>query len=620
MLCLGADYPCDSVTIAAAAQVFKTEVGTNWIGQTICDDPCTFLAIFPSIDELRKYNNTKFQPTVDVTPELREKVEEVVERGTGSTTAFKKFAGGYLALTTASSSKGLQGVSIKRVWGDEVSEYPEEAGGRGDPVKQADARGDAQEGEFKALWTSTPKDLPNCRITNMYDAGDQRKYVAECPHCSEMQVLFIENMLPPTKKGGRVNFQCVSGNGCVIDEIHKDFMLGDGSYWIKYYVSEDPENPAPPLNFPKSDLAKWRARSSEGRNPSFWAWQAYSKLKSWTKIWREHEEALREVQTGKDPNAMKVFTQQKLGLAWDATTEAPDFQKLFDVRGKWVKTRGIIPAWACDIVMAVDIQGDRIEWDVYAVGQDLSMARFDWGVITIDPLEDAAWQELALVVGRTWPGEACVDLGADMVGIDSGGKAGVTERVYRFVNRRHNVLALKGSKDPDSVPLTKGKRHVYRPKDGGKPVRAEPWLVGGWGLKSIIYSMLNVSREAVDERLPGGLYNPPDTTLEDFKQYVAEVFKKPKSLRSGAKGWWERLPGQANERLDLAVYARALAWSLGVYARTPAEWQARYEARLKTPESDMPLFAVLDKPLPTAKTPDNPGSERRSPFAARMKH
>ncbi len=608
MECLSADYPCSDVVISASAQLFKTEVGTNWIGQTICDDPCSFMGVFPSLDELKAYNNTKFQPTVDATPALKAKVIEVVERSrSGSNIAFKRFPRGYFILTTASSSKGLQGRSIKRLWCEEVSEYPADAGGRGDPCKQARARGDAHD-DFKALWTSTPKDLPHCRITAMYEAGDRRKYYAQCPQCRWHQVLLFENMLPPDRKGGRATFKCIA-NGCIIDEIHKSAMLGEGAqlgrFWIKTYPSDDQENPAPPLFFPPEDLAHWRARTSEGRYPSFWAWQAYSKLKSWSAIWREYEQATDDVATGRDPDALKVFNQQKLGLAWDAASEAPDFQKLFEVRGKYVK-RGVIPAWACEVAISADVQGDRLEYDVYAMGPDLAMARFDWGVIDHDPLKPEAWAAMAEVIGRRWPGEACVDLGADIVGIDSGGLKGVTERVYRFVRARPNVLALKGSTDWQAIPLTAGKRQRRR-MDDGTYITAIPWLVGGWGLKFNIYSMLETSRDAVDGRLPGGLYNPSDTTLEDFKQYAGEVFVKPKTMRAAAHGEWHRIPGQPNERLDCAVYARALFWKRGAYTRTEAEWQALMQSRLKTPQADLPLFEAAEKPAPL---PENPGTPK----------
>ena len=613
MECLGSDYPCREVVIKASAQVFKTEVGINWVGQTICDDPCSFMVVLPSLDELKKLNNTKFQPTVDNTPTLKTKVFDIVERSrAGSNISFKRFPGGYLVLTTASSSKGLQGSSIKRLWGDEVSEFPADAGGRGDPVKQARARCDAHD-DSKILWTSTPKDLPNCRITGMYEKGDQRKFYAQCPHCLWHQVLLFENMLPPAKKGGRVEFQCIA-NGCVIDEIHKPFMLGRGDsmgrYWIRTYPSDDAANPPPPPCFAPEDLAKWRARPSEGRDPSFWAWQAYSKLRSWSAIWKDYEDAQDEVKSGRDPDAMKVFHQQKLGLAWDAATDAPDAQKLFEVRGKYVK-RGVVPAWACEVVLCFDVQGDRLEWAAYAMGPDLSMARFDWGNIDFDPLKSEAWAAAAEVIGRRWPGEACVDLGADLVSVDSGGQKGVTERVYRFVRARANVLAIKGSSDWQAIPVTAGKR-VRRRMDDGTYVSAIPWFIGGWGLKFNIYSMLEISRDAADGRLAGGLYNPADATLEDFKQYTSEVFVKPKAnSKAGAHGEWHRIPGQPNEQLDLAVYARAMFWKRGAYNRSPAEWQALMQSRLKTPQADLPLFDHV-APMPVVEPPANPGNEKRS--------
>ncbi len=599
MDCLDASDPCRRVTVMAAAQLFKSELFLNWAGQTICDDPAPMMLVLPSLDELRNWNATKWQPTVDATPTLARRVLEIVERtGSGSTTAFKKFRGGFLVVTTASSSKGLQGRSVKRLACDEVSEFPADAGGRGDPVKQAESRGDAHD-DFKELLTSTPKDLGTCRITILYDAGDQRRYYAKCPECGEHQVLRFENL--HVSAGGRASFACL-GCGVLINEIHKASMLGAGDqlgrFWIKTYPSDDPDNPPPPDHFPASELARWRARGSEGRDPSFHAWQAYSLLKSWSAIMKEFQEATAAAATGKDPDALKVFTQQKLGEAWDTASEAPDHEKLFKARGRFV-TRGLVPAWACALYGVADVQGDRIEWDAYAFGPDLSCARFDWGVVEHDPLEPEAWAELAAVVARRFDGEATVSLGFDGFGVDLGGKKGVTERVYRFVRSRHNVYALKGASDPDAVPLTRGKRRRIRLKDGGG-LTIEPWLVGGWGLKTVIYGALATSAEATDNvRLPGGLYNPKDATHEDFKQYASEIFRQPKTLRAGARGWWERIAGQANERLDLAVYARALAWNGGVFTRTAAEWQALFESRAATPQSSLPLFAAAEQPKPS---------------------
>ena len=622
MACLDAEHPSKRVVLAIAAQLFKSEVGLNWIGQTISDDPASMMLVVPSLDEQRIWNNTKWQPTLDASAAAGApwKVFDVVERGrTGSTTSFKRFRGGYLVTTTANSSKGLQGRSIKRLICDEVSEFPTEVGGRGDPIRQAETRGDGHD-DFKALHSSTRKELPGCRISAMYEAGDMRTPFVCCPHCSAMQTLEFEQMLPPDKGGSRVAFACAA-NGCIIDEVAKPAML-DAAVWLKTYPSADAANPSPPPHFPSSDLPGWRARrghmaSAEGREPSFSAWQAYSKLKSWTRLYAEYEEALADVQSGRDPDGLKVFWQQKLNRAWDAASDAPDHEKLYAARGRWVKARGIVPAWACELIMVADVQGDRIEWAAYAFGPDHSAARFDWGVIDIDPLEPEAWAELALIVARRYEGEATMPLGFDAVGIDLGGKKGVTERVYRFVRGRHNVYAVKGSSDPDAVPLVVGKRRTLRLKDGTS-ITVQPHLIGGHGLKSVVYGALATSLEAEQARLPGGIYNPKDATHEDFKQLVSEVYRQPKTKRASARGYWERISGQANEQLDLAVYARGLAWWRGTFTRTEAEWQALFQARAKSPDQPLPLFAaVTPAPVPKAETAPNPGGERTSLFGGR---
>lgn len=628
MECLDADHPARSVVLKMGAQLIKSEIILNWIGQTIQDDPTSMMLLLPSLDELRNWNSTKWQPTIDATPALRQRVLEVVERGrTGSTTSMKRFRRGYLLATTAVSSKGLQARSIKRLACDEVSEYPADAGGRGDPIKQAQTRGDGHE-DFKGLYASTPKNLPDCRITIMYERGDQRLYYVPCPHCGAHQHLVLGRLVPSAAHEGRVAYQCA---GCEqqIDEVHKPAMLAGGR-WIKTYEDRDPDdkyaavneaNPAPPDAFPASWLEAWLARGSAGRDPSFHLSQLYSPFKSWTLLWNEHEQAKRDVATGKDPEALKVFTQQKLGMAYDPTVDAPPHQKLFEARGRFVK-RGFVPAWACEIIGVADVQGDRVEWDAYAIGPDLSMARFDWGVIEIDPLEPEAWSALAEVAAMRFDGEATIPLGFDLFGVDLGGKKGVTERVYRFVRGRHNVVALKGASDPDALPLVRGKRRTVHLKSGSLSV--EPHLVGGYGLKSAIYAMLATTIDATEGtgRLPGGLYNPADATHEDFKQYVAEVFRQPKTLRANARGWWERIPGQANERLDLAVYARALAWYRGAFRRTAEEWQMLFEARAARPEAVLPLFehmSAAPPQVPEARTAENPGNERRGWHDSRSK-
>ena len=96
------------------------------------------------------------------------------------------------------------------------------------------------------------------------------------------------------------------------------------------------------------------------------------------------------------------------------------------------------------------------------------------------------------------------------------------------------------------------------------------------------------------------------TDAKGLGTYVAEVFRKPKTQRAGARGWWERIPGQANERLDLAVYARALFWRRGAFTRL-CESQAQIVG--KSFNATSPAIAPADhgrlneKTFPAARGP-----------------
>jgi phage terminase large subunit GpA-like protein len=605
MECLAPDHPARIVTLKCASQIVKTEVGLNWIGQTIDVDPAPFLVLEPSLEEARLFSSTKFEPMVQATPTLRGKVYEVIERSrSGSTTKTKKYRGGPLHIVSAGASKELQGKSVKRVFADEIAEYGEDSGGRGDPLAQAITRTDGHP-DYKVLQASTPGELPNCRITIAYEKGDQRQFYCPCPECGTFQTLDFERL---ARTGDGAAIAC-GACGVLIDERHKPAMLAAG-VWIKTYPSEDEANPAPPPLFAPEELERWRARSTEGRQPSFYLSQVYSPFKPWARLIEEAAAAER------DPTQRKTFRQQKLGLAWDPAVDAPDHEALYKARGEHVE-RGIVPAWACLITGAADVQNNRIEWAAFAWGPDKSGARIDWGVCEGDTSTDAPWLELAQVASRRWPGEATVPLGFDAFGVDSGGGEGRTAKVYEFIRRSVGLKALKGASKHDALPFGEGGIGKVRARSG-KYVTAKIHLVGGWAVKKTIYAMAfrAITAHESGERLPVGLYYSADTPEEHFKQLTAEVFKEPRSRRAGAVGYWERIAGRANEQLDLAVYAYALAWDKGLERWGPTEWAKLFAARAR-PSEDAPLldFAARDAAQQTSSAVRLAATPEKAPAA-----
>lgn len=591
MLCLAPEHPARIVTMMIASQIVKTEIGLNWIGQTMDVDPAPFLVMQPSLDEARLFSSTKFEPMVEATPSLKGKVFDVVERSrSGSTTRTKKFRGGVLHIVSAGASKDLQGKSVKRVFADEIAEYKMDAGDRGDPLAQGITRTDGH-ADYKVLQASTPKELPTCRITDEYEKGDRRRYYVACPHCAVRQTLELEGLVSQ----GEAAFYTCGACGVLIGEEHKTAMLAEG-VWLKTYPSDDAENPFPPSLIEPQDLERWRARGTEGREPSFHLSQLYSPFKSWSRLLGEAREADRA------PATRKTFRQQKLGLAWDPAVDAPDYEELFKARGHHVR-RGFVPEWACLLTGAADVQNDRIEWAVYAWGPEQTGARIDWGVIWGDTATSAPFVELASVVQQRWPGEATVDLGLDAFGIDSGGAEGRTAKVYEFVRRAIGLKALKGASKHDGLPLEEGSIGKARTKSG-KFVKGKVWLVNGYALKKQIYAMLyrGVTAQEEGARLPVALYYTADSSEEHFKQLTAEVFKEPRSRRAGARGYWEHISGRANEQLDLAVYCYALAWDKGLESWGDTEWSRLFAARAK-PSEEAPLLDYAAREAAQASLP-----------------
>jgi phage terminase large subunit GpA-like protein len=191
-------HPARRVTLMASAQVGKTMALLNLAGQVIAETPTTVLWVLPSLDEAQKFNRDKLEPMLANSPAVSAKVKALVSRDeTGSTTKRKNFPGGNIDLTGANSSKGLQMVTKRVILLDEVSEFPMDVDGRGDPVAMAEARAIAWTGREKIAAASTPGIKGQCRISARFEDGSQGRFHVACPDCSAKQPLVFENLRWP---------------------------------------------------------------------------------------------------------------------------------------------------------------------------------------------------------------------------------------------------------------------------------------------------------------------------------------------------------------------------------------------------------------------------------------
>jgi phage terminase large subunit GpA-like protein len=612
----GVDHPAASVWLCWSAKTGKTQVPLNAAFHCIDTAPRSIMVVCASDQKQKDFEREIFSPAVRATPRINLKVMATRSRsGEGSTTYHKRFRGGFLKIVNAGSEAQLQQSDIGLIIFEEPTSYPKDVGGRGHPIRQARTRTLAWGDDAKEIGGGTPGIVGDCHVTDEVERRTCERYYLPCPHCGALQVLKWENR---DTADGRPHFRCQADDcGCLIGHEHKLWMLaeadaGNGG-WVPCFRKVDDEgqeigdNPAPPDCFPAEDLQKWLARDTEGRDPSFTGiWQAYSPFTTWARIWAEYEEAI----SSGDPEDLVTFYQQTLGLPFESAYERPAKERLFETRAQAARIarveRGRIPPWAWSIYLTADVQGDRIEWAAYAFGRERRGARIDSGVIPVPPVDPRAWNALAEITQRKYEGPLCRPIGFDRIGVDTGGHH--TSQAYTFCSGRPNVMALAGARGPNSLkalPLAMGS--TVTAKIAGRTIaRTQLYLVGTHKLKKDIYFGLAQTLAGLEtgEHLPGAFTLDPDATETDYAQLTAEVLLPPDPAKRRKYEVWEPQPaGARNEQLDLAVYARALAWSFLPDAMRDEDWDRLIADRARDPARDgeLPLEGLWSgRPAETA--------------------
>ncbi|MCY1649085.1 phage terminase large subunit family protein [Caulobacter sp. SL161] len=645
----GVDHPCGSVWLRWSAKTGKTQVFLNSAMHCIDTAPRSAMVVCASDQKQKDFEKEVFSPNIRASPKVGLKIMAVKAGAENSSTKYhKRFRGGFLKIANAGSEAQLQQSDIGLLIFEEPSSYPRDVGGRGSPIRQGRTRTLAWGDDAKELGGGTPKFVGDCPVTVEIERRTHEKYYVPCPHCNAKQLLLWENM---QCEGGRPFFICQSNScGEPIGHEHKRWMLdqadaGNGG-WLACFQHqkadgtpdlEHPNIPPPPC-IEHGAWEYWLGRRGpdcqgallEGRDPSFdGIWQAYSPFTTWSRIFVEFDEAMKS----DDPEALVTFWQQVLGLPFEAAYDRPATARLYEKRTEAAAIamveRGRIPPWAWTVFLAVDVQGDRLEWAVWVVGpagplpegaKGRRYARIDSGIIPIPPVDPRAWSEMADITKRTYEGDACRPIGFDRVGVDTGGHH--TNRAYVFCMGRPNVMALKGASEKEkkqTFPIEAGTRR--KAKVGRRVVgEVQLYLVGTHGIKKEIYFGLAQTLAGVElgEHLPGSVTLEGTASELDFQQMTAEVLLPPDPSKKPPRKYeiWEPVKGVRNEQLDMAVYCHAIAWSFLPDVMTEEDWKRLIAERRREPsrEGQLPLEGLWSgaPALPPANAPAA-APERRSP-------
>lgn len=590
------DHPMERGAVRGGAQSGKSMIGQLWMCWSMAVHPMSFAVGLPTSGEVLKYNDYKLQPLIDASPALKHRVRPASTKGTEGSNARKKklYTGASILLFNMGSPAELQMISTGNLLLEEIANALKEVGTRGSPLKQARERQAAYSVTgSKELMVSTAGEIGECEITRAEEEGDQRRFYGRCIHCLGFFRFEPEGFVLPTETSP-AHFVC-PGCGCEVEDKHRAFWRGDGYRWVPSFPSEDPANPSPPEYIAtEAELRKWQARPREGRNYSWYLWQAFCGLISLRKV-------AGTVGDAKTPEDFKALDQQVYGRAHDPAVEALEFEELHRIREDY-ETR-VVPEAAGVVTGFADIQGGYIEAGAIAWGPGGEWWVIDREVFTGDTSGDEPWRGLDEFRSRTYPHAGGGELPIEAMGVDSGY---LSPKVYAFVRGRPNCYAMDGRPGWNKPIL--GKAKIVKIVQNGRVVgRTKLWPSGTWPLKSLLYWSLKISIEAgysVGLQGRGHWSRAEDEAW--CQQITAEVLHEEKDAKTGeTKRWWKTLSGRRNEWVDIWVGARALAWMLGVGAAKrrgePGEaidWAARAAARTGQQQD---LFSKrADTPAPAA--------------------
>lgn len=523
---LSATSPVQDVIFMAGAQVGKSEGGNNWIGYVIDHAPGPMLMVQPTVDGGKRYSKQRIAPMINECPRLTEKILDNKSRENGNTMLEKEFPGGMLIIAGANSAAGLRSMPIRYLMADELSNWPHDVDGEGDPLELASAR-TTTFARRKIYKCSTPSIAGVCRIENEYLNSDRRKYHVPCPHCGHKHELVWENFkIPKDDKGRRLwkdaHMACPSCKGAIMER-HKTAMLAGGEWVV--------------TNPDLADRLKRGYQISALYSPIGW--------KSWAKI------AKQWIDAQGNPKKLQAFINNVLAETWKEAGEGGDKDAIIERAKK--ETYGydpLLPEGALVLTAAGDVQPDRIEIEVVAWGLGEESWSIDYKVIYGDPNEPLIWQQVELYLKTHYTHPTGVILMPARFFIDSGGAN--TKAVYNWVADKEHLgyYAIKGLPG-DGKPAV------------GKPSKSNIGGVNLFPLGTFALKDNVMGRLKIDEPGPGYCHFRHDYPEEYFKGITAEEVRTKTNTKGFQVREWHKVYDR-NEPFDVRVYNTAAFESLGV--------------------------------------------------------
>ena len=541
MDCFSARSPVRDVVAILPIQFGKSEIETNILGYTMCEDPGPIMVAFPGEVSMNKWIDQKLSPLIESTPAVARVLTSIASRESSNRRHFKDFQGGQLYIEHAGNPIRLKSTSVKVTLGDEFSSFANLLRGGDDPEALLDGRNSAFPTTYKRLKVGTPELMGLCRLTMLWEKSDKRLFHVACPDCGHEQPL-VWSGLHWTPDASRCWYVCREC-GVVIEEHQKQQLLAGGR-WI-------------PTGSPDARTRGYQA------NCLYYPLGLGPRWLDLVHMWRDAQA---------DPGKLKTFVNDRLAEAWeDPAMRAVKHNVIADrVEPYALRTA---PAGVLLLTAGVDTQDNRLAVQIVGWGRGMACWILDYVELDGDPANPEVWTRLTDLLNKPIEHERGGLLRVQSTAIDAGGHR--TEAVKHFVRERRiaRPLCIFGAVPNNAPVLSKAKLQdvTWRGQLDKRGVHIQH--VGTVGIKHLLYSRLSAD---ADKPVEARMVHLSDQLEQSYLGgLVAETYNPAKNRFEKKRG------APRNEPLDTWVYAYAAAHhqELRLHRFTKADWDA-IEVRL----------------------------------------
>lgn len=537
------------VTVMGPTQLLKTELINNIIGYFTHQAPSPIIVVQPTDKLCETFAVDRLEPMFRDSKALN----TLIDSG-NSNRLHKVFPGGQITIVSAGSASDLASRPVRIVLADEIDKY-KSVTNEGDPIKLVEQRQDTFWNAL-SIAVCSPTTEGQSRIAERFEESDQRLFHGECVHCNNLEHLVWEQVKWTDNDSATAAYEC---SNCKVlwSETDRLQAISCGKY-----IATKPFN----------------GHAGFHVNAIGSPWQSLAKL------------VQKFLDAKNETEKLRVFINTSLAETWKQKLDTPDYMRLYERRENY--SIGKIPKdkYILFLTMGVDVQQDRIEYQVVGWTKDKQSYSIDYGAIHGYTHLDESWAELKKQIDKKYFYDESSNhfLPISFTAVDSGFN---TQKVYEFVAKQsqNKVRAVKGL---DSLP------NIYKAGNEIGIGATRVWMAGSSFCKEILYSNLKLQSGGDTGIYPSGYCHYPQYDEEFFKSLTSEALIQ-KKVKGRMTSMWQKTRAR-NEALDTWVYNRVAASMYGL-DRFNAEEFSRLEARtldIKDNSAPQEVDSAVKKPSP----------------------